>query len=223
MPLPASRAEIAALKERLGESAVMLQGSAATESALRRKAPGRRVVHLATHGFFREDLASVVRRAKTEDWEPATHRHLSRWDPMLLAGLALAGANEREGGAEDDGILTAEEASWLDLEGCDLVVLSACDTARGVAKGGEGVLGLVRGFDMAGARHVVASLWPVDDEATQLLMGRFYAAYLDEESPASPSEALRTASLWLRDEAVGRRGRRFDHPRYWAAFVAFGR
>jgi CHAT domain-containing protein len=70
---------------------------------------------------------------------------------------------------------------------------------------------------------VIASLWPVDDEATRLLMERFYALYLDEEAPKPAATALREASLWLRDEARGTDGRRFDHPRHWAAFVVYGR
>jgi CHAT domain-containing protein len=224
LPLPGTGAEVAMLEARLGEGLVTHTGSAATEAALRRSVPGRRLVHLATHGFVRTDLRSALRRRPGDDLlGAAAERQLSGWDPMLLAGLALAGANERSGGGEDDGIFSALEASYLDLDACDLVVLSACDTARGKAESGEGVLGLVRGFQMAGAKQVIASLWPVDDEATRLLMERFYALYLDDESPRPAATALREASLWLRDQARGANGRRFDHPRHWAAFVVYGR
>ena len=145
------------------------------------------------------------------------------YDPMLLAGLALAGANPREGGHGDDGILTAAEASCLDLDGVDLVVLSACQTALGKAESGEGVIGLVQGFQMAGAKRVIASLWRVDDEATRLLMAGVYERILRAENPLSPAEALREAALALRDAKDASGQARFAAPRYWAAFVATGR
>ena len=122
----------------------------------------------------------------------------------------------------DDGILTAAEASYLDLDGVDLVVLSACQTALGKAESGEGVIGLVRGFQMAGAKRVIASLWQVDDEATRLLMQHLYDGMLREEDPLSPAEALREAALKVRG-STGSRGQSFAAPRYWAAFVAYGR
>jgi CHAT domain-containing protein len=142
---------------------------------------------------------------------------------MLLSALAMAGANPRNGGGGDDGILTALEASYLDLDGVELAVLSACETARGTTPSGEGVQGLVQAIQMAGARHVMASLWRVDDTATRLLMDRFYALYLDKEHPRPPSEALRQASLWLRDwkDAAGKQP--YAAPRYWAAFVCYER
>jgi CHAT domain-containing protein len=133
---------------------------------------------------------------------------------MVLAGLALAGANRR-GEEGEDGILTALEASHLHLDGCDLVVLSACETALGTALPGEGVLGLVQGFRTAGARGVVASLWKVDDDATRLLMDRFHTARLVADPPLSPPEALRRAARALREDP------RYSAPRHWAAFVAY--
>jgi CHAT domain-containing protein len=140
---------------------------------------------------------------------------------MLLAGLALAGANARDGGGEDDGILTAAEASYLDLDGVDLVTLSACETAAGDAESGEGVLGLVAGFQLAGARDVVASLWEVEDTATRHLMARFYGLLRDPARPRTSAEALREASLWLRDARP--EGKDFRAARYWAAFVGYAR
>jgi CHAT domain-containing protein len=74
---------------------------------------------------------------------------------------------------------------------------------------------------MAGAARVVASLWDVDDEATHLLMERTYAR-LRESPDVSPAQALRDAASWLRTQA-GAGGRPFSAPRYWAAFVAYGR
>ena len=135
-------------------------------------------------------------------------RHLAvGHDPMLLSGLALAGANPRDGGGGDDGILTALEASYLDLDGVDLVTLSACETAKGTAESGEGVLGLVSAFQMAGARRVIASLWKVDDEATRRLMEGVYERILRKEDPLAPADALREAALALRSvEGPGGQG-----------------
>src|SRR5207253_11270583 len=93
--------------------------------------------------------------------------------PLLRSGLAFAGANLRRSG-EDDGILTALEASGLDLDGTELVVLSACDSGVGEASGGEGVYGLRRALVIAGAATQVMSLWQVDDEATRDLMIGYY-------------------------------------------------
>jgi CHAT domain-containing protein/Tfp pilus assembly protein PilF len=223
--LPATSAEVAGLKERLGAASAVLSGSGATEGRLRRAATGKRVLHLATHGFVRDDLMRGLRRSEEDErrWMTGgTDRHLAvGHDPMRLSGLAMAGANLRDGADGDDGILSALEASYLDLEGCDLVVLSACETARGTAESGEGVLGLVHGFQLAGARNVVGSLWKVDDDATRLLMDRFYEGCLRTEKPLSPAAALREAALWLRDAKPG--GRDYSAPRYWAAFVAYER
>jgi CHAT domain-containing protein len=225
LPLPGSKGEVAGLAKRLAPDAVLLEGAAATERALLAAAPRRRLLHLATHGFVRTDLLSALRPRKDEArWLGAgLEAQLTGYDPMVLTGLALAGANPRAGGGGDDGILTALEASYLDLDGCDLVVLSACDTAGGVSVSGEGVLGLVRGFRTAGARGVVASLWPVGDAAVPVLMDGFYARLAAEEEPLPPAEALREACRALRDsiEAAGKRP--FARPRDWAAFVAFGR
>ena len=92
-------------------------------------------------------------------------------EPGLLSGLALAGANQagrgRPASDADNGILTAEEIGAQNLDGVQLVMLSACETGLGKAAGGEGLLGLQRSFQSAGARAVVASLWKVPDEETQ--------------------------------------------------------
>jgi CHAT domain-containing protein/tetratricopeptide (TPR) repeat protein len=222
-PLPGTAAEAAAVGARLGDGTLVVVGSEATEARLRREVKGRRVLHLATHGFVREDLLRGLRIATAEAAVPGLERHLAAGhDPMLLSGLAMAGANAGDGSAGDDGVLTALEASTLDLEACDLVVLSACETARGTAEAGEGVLGLVAGFRSAGASRVIGSLWRVDDEATGLLMQRFYEGILRKEDPLSPARSLRAAALWIRTQK-GAGGRLFAAPRYWAAFIAYGK
>jgi CHAT domain-containing protein len=220
-PLPGTRAEVETIAPRFGARAVTLLGAGATEARLRDLAQGRRVLHLATHGFVREDLLRGLAQGKAAtDWLGAREeRRLAvGHDPMNLAGLALAGANPGEGGGEDDGILTALEASYLDLDGMDLVVLSACESSLGKAAAGEGVLGLVRGFRMAGAKRVVGSLWAVDDAATRELMTRFYERWAPGGGkPAlDAAEALREAQAHLRSQA------RWSHPYYWAAWVLWG-
>jgi CHAT domain-containing protein/tetratricopeptide (TPR) repeat protein len=134
-------------------------------------------------------------------------------DPLLRSGLALAGANHGKSG-DEDGILTALEAAYLDLSGTKLVVLSACDTGVGEVKNGEGVQGLRRALVLAGSESQVMSLWPVSDEATKDLMIPYYKALLQGEGR---SEGLRQVQLRML------RGREdLRHPFYWAAFIQSG-
>jgi CHAT domain-containing protein/Tfp pilus assembly protein PilF len=134
-------------------------------------------------------------------------------DPLLRSGLALAGANHGKSG-EDDGVLTALEAAYLDLSGTKLVVLSACDTGVGDVKNGEGVQGLRRALVLAGSESQVMSLWPVADEATKDLMIPYYKALREGEGR---SEGLRQVQLRM---LRGRKDR--QHPFYWAAFIQSG-
>jgi CHAT domain-containing protein len=150
--------------------------------------------HLATHGFFADPSVRSAVRADAEAFRRFGSARASAGarSPLVLSGLVLAGANRRDAGP-DRGILTAEGIVGLNLQGMDLAVLSACETGLGEVAGGEGVLGLVRAFHVAGARDVVASLWRVDDEATAALMGRFYHKLWADRLP--PLEALRQAQL----------------------------
>jgi CHAT domain-containing protein len=139
---------------------------------------------------------------------------------LLLSGLALAGANQRAsaGPEDDDGILTAEEVTSLNLEGVDWAVLSACDTGLGEIKAGEGVFGLRRAFQLAGARTVVMSLWSVDDQATRAWMRALYEGRFQRK--LATADAVHAASLTMLRE---RRAKgQSTHPFYWAAFVAAG-
>jgi CHAT domain-containing protein len=124
-------------------------------------------------------------------------------DPLLRSGLALAGVNA----SPETGTLTAAEVAALDLSGCELAVLSACQTGLGSVLNGEGVLGLQRAFNQAGARALVASLWSVNDAGTSLLMEEFYANLWTKKM--SKLEALRQAQLTvlLHPELVARRAK----------------
>jgi CHAT domain-containing protein len=202
----------------------VFRGSAATESAVK-AVHGPKILHLATHGFFLPDEppppvgndnrgatgASAALPTTTAGGfgPPATSGHEN---PLLRSGLALAGANQLESG-DEDGILTALEASGLDLEGTKLVVLSACETGVGKVTNGDGVYGLRRALVIAGAESLVMSLWQVDDEATKELMVGYYGRLATGKSRSS---ALREIQLQLlaRDK--------YKHPYYWASFLPAG-
>jgi CHAT domain-containing protein len=194
-PLSGSGAEARAIKS-LFPDAMLLTGRRATKATLEQViAP--RILHIASHGFFLDDdgPASVVAR-----------------NPLLRSGLALAGAN-LPGGAHGDGILTALEATGLDLWGTNLVTLSACDTGVGEVRNGEGVYGLRRAFMLAGAETLVMSLWPVSDAIARDTMVAYYARL---RSGLGRGDALRQAKLAVMKQPSLR------HPYYWAAFIQSG-
>ena len=142
-------------------------------------------------------------------------------NPLLRSGLVLAGANhlgeEEDIEGTEDGILTALEISGLPLWGTDLVVLSACETGVGAVRRGEGVFGLRRAFQLAGAKTVVMSLWSVSDIVTQELMVDFYRRII---SGTGKAKAMQEASLALMRARREKEGA--AHPFFWAAFVCVG-
>ncbi len=210
-PLPATADEARAILATLdGHVPVTsLTGAGATEAALREAVAGKSVVHIATHGFFVGGDAADCGEAAN---------HAGAMNPMATSGLALTGVNT--GGADGtDGLWTAEEMSDLDLDGTELVVLSACETALGQAGGSEGVLGLRRALSVAGVQTSVMSLWPVDDDPTRQLMEAMYG-HLYADDPLGAADALRQAQLDLLERARQEQGEAM--PRWWAAFVSSG-
>ncbi len=205
-PLPEAAKEIEAIAGLIEdrEPVTVLSGAEAAEEALLREAQARRLLHIATHGFF---LDSCGGNAK---------------NPLLHSGLVLAGANHAGPPAGDpgasDGILTAEEIATADLRGVDLAVLSACDTGRGDVTVGEGTFGLRRALEIAGVRSVVMSLWPVPDRQARRWMVEFYRAHVLDGSAAR--EAARRASLTLLEDL--REKRLPPHPYMWTGFVVAG-
>jgi CHAT domain-containing protein len=197
-----------------------LVGREAGERAFKAAAAHHRVLHLATHGFFLDGscLPDAVASSTRGVGGLASARPIE--NPLRVSGLALAGANRRAQtrAGEEDGILTAEEVAMLDLQGVEWAVLSACDTGVGEIKAGEGVFGLRRAFQVAGARTVIMSLWSVEDQATRAWMRALYEGRFQRK--LSTADAVHQASLaMLRD----RRARGLStHPFYWAAFVAAG-
>jgi len=195
----------------------LLEGSQATKAALLGQAPNAGILHLATHAYFAGEECTpagmVSEQRKFESLrveDPAFLGH----SPLLLSGIALAGANERE---KADGILTALEVTALDLRGTDLVVLSACDTGLGTAARSQEVLGLRWAFAYAGTKNLVTSLWSVPDAETATLMTHFYTALWGKGM--SVADALRTAQLEMLRAA---RARGDSAPHAWGAFVASG-
>ena len=205
------------------ESSELLQmmGADASPEAFVQLAPGKRVLHVATHGFFLEgSCQSAVQlgldsRKRDNSFLPVTAEN-----PLLLSGLAFAGANRRGSAKPDetDGILTAEEIAGINLEGVDWAVLSACDTGVGEIKVGEGVFGLQRAFQVAGAKTVIMSLWPVEDETTRQWMGTLYREHF--LSGMDTGESVRAASLQILRQR--RAKHQSTHPFYWGAFIAVG-
>jgi len=195
-------------------------GAEATATSFADAVTGKRVVHLATHGFFagpecRSGLAGGQRLGQFGGDLGVG------FNPMSLSGVVLAGVNLPHDALDpEDGILTAEEVAALDLRGTELVVLSACDTGAGELSSGEGVLGLRRAFSAAGAETMVMSLWAIPDEATRALMDDFYSAYLHKRKPKSAGESLRAAQL----EMLRTRRAKFGEarPQDWAAFIVSG-
>jgi MYXO-CTERM domain-containing protein len=206
-PLPGTIREGRAISSVLG-SASLLTGATATEHAIKSvSAPS--ILHIATHGFFLPDQTATGTAQSAFGAAPIEgplERHL------LRSGIALSGANARRRG-EDDGVLTALEASALDLYGTKLIVLSACETGVGEVTSGEGVFGLRRALVMAGAETQVMSLWHVDDDATAALM---VAYYNELRRGGERSEALRHVQGALLEK------RRTRHPYYWASFIVSG-
>ena len=215
-PLPSALAEIEDVRASWPSADVaVLSGGNADEASFKRLAPGRSVIHIATHGFFAADRpdgsASQLRDLGPDAvWE----------NPLLLSGLAFAGANRIDQSLPDDGddgILTAEEIASLDLRGVESVVLSSCQSGVGPTQTGEGVLGLQRAFEIAGARTLVVSLWPVGDHETREWIRGLYAA---RTSGLSTAAAVRRASLDILERR--RRAGVTTHPFSWGAFIAAG-
>ncbi len=196
--LPGTRREvelIEGLATSAGYTVSPLTGAEASESNVKKmKDPG--VLHIATHGAFDQH---------------------SRADSYLRAKLILAGAADPQPlsitdyGRFEDGLLTAYEVLQLELTQTGLVVLSACETGLGEVQSGEGVWGLQRAFQLAGARSVLGSLWKISDEATVTFMENFYKSYFAGEGLGhayrNAMEAARQAN---------------DHPYFWGAFILSG-
>jgi CHAT domain-containing protein len=219
--LPATKKE--------GEQIAMILGvepmveATALEGRLK-KCRSPSILHVATHGFFFKNQERNPVLAKHEltdalclenDSQGRLNQRMAE-NPLLRSGLALAGANtwlkkEPLPPEAEDGLLTAEDITGMDLLSTELVTLSACETGLGDIQNGEGVFGIRRAFAIAGAKTLVMSLWKVPDDQTQELMVDFYNRLLTGESRV---EALRQAQLAMK--------KKHHDPWYWGAFICQG-
>jgi CHAT domain-containing protein len=189
-PLPDSETEVSALKSIWGSSSRVLIGGSARKSVFRLEAPKYNIIHFATHGIL-DDVSPMYSR------------------------LVMARA---ENDPTDDGLLEAREIMRLDLH-ADLVVLSACQTARGRFGAGEGMVGMSWAFFVAGVPTMVASQWKVNSGSTAKLMIDFHKRLRDESSAQSQTTAmaLQQAALSVMKDP------RYRHPYFWAGFVVMGK
>ena len=186
-PLPGTRKEVEGITGLYGSTAMVYLGAEATEERARSLDKDVRYVHFATHGLLNERFP-------------------------LDSALALT-IPEKVGEEQENGLLQAWEIFQQLRIDADLVTLSACETGLGKEMGGEGLVGLTRAFQYAGARSILASLWSVSDESTADLMRRFYT-YL--KAGKTKDEALRAAQVDLIH------GTSASHPFHWAAFQLVG-
>lgn len=209
--LTASADEVRAIAEMYrtrGNAVVLLDGQGVDRARFSSAIANSRIAHVATHGVLgtpgRPGLADSGFASRGVGL-PDRDRAIRELSPLSMCGLALSNANRL--GA--DGIVRGIELAALNAGDCELVVLSACDTRAGVARPGLAVASLERAMHMAGARQVLASLWPVDDASGQELMVAFHRAMVERDLP--PAEALWTAKRTLRERRLPTRA--------WAGWV----
>ena len=209
--LPGTKTEVENINKILKSSGYrvteFIQKNASEANLKSAKKPS--VLHIATHGYFLQD----VEKAR---WPIGVNSENANDNVLLRSGLMLSGASEADKltsslDSNNNGILTSYEAMNLDLRGTNLVVLSACETGLGEIKAGEGVYGLQRAFLMAGADALIMSLWKVDDAATQQLMTNFYTNWI---KIGDKHKAFKQAQLQLMTK--------YKEPYYWGAFLMIG-
>ncbi|WP_395744779.1 CHAT domain-containing protein [Prosthecobacter sp.] len=227
--LPGTAAEAKAIAPALGAyagaEAGLLTGDKALEDIFK-TIQHPRVLMMSTHGFYFPASQTAQANVILDLGGPATATKGSGEadNPLLRCGLLLAGCNLRGKGAAsswsvlDDGVLSGLEILGVDLEGCELVVLSACETGLGKTEAGEGVAGLRQAFQLAGARGVMDTLWAIPDDETTQLMQQFFQG-LARKLP--PSAALREAQRQI--IASRRQTAGAAHPFFWGAFGFTGR
>ncbi|MGH9548046.1 MAG: CHAT domain-containing protein, partial [Terriglobales bacterium] len=211
--------ELQSLAGANGIKAVVMTKLQPAKEPVLEEIPQSSIVHFATHGFFEETGRALAQTGQgtsralpsssTEGMALAAARN-----PLIRSGILLAPAKDDING---EAKLTAEELVGVDMRNCSLVTLSACDTGRGEEVTGQGVIGLRSAIMAAGAKSVLMSLWPVDDDATRALMRNLYTNLWQKKM--NKAEALKQAQIAVRDDA--------DHPKwrqpaYWAGWTLVG-
>lgn len=210
--LPGTRIEVESIGKLLSQQGwhtEVLTERKANEHALK-NVERPTVLHLATHGFFLQSGTTKGPATQDVPVHPLFHTGL------LLAGAGTSKEPKQEGvfiaqAGHEDGWFSAYEAALLNLKDTELVVLSACETGRGIQRNSEGLYGFQRAFLEAGAKCLLSSLWKVDDAATQEMMQLFYQFWLKGKSKRG---AFRAAQQALR--------KHYPAPYYWGAFVMVG-
>ena len=207
-PLPGTKIEIESIEQLLINNHIhtsIYEGEEANEKEIKQLL-NPYILHIATHGFFNSPTSD--KRA------PFGMEERNSSNLLEGSGLLLAGAQNTINGEfleGENGILTAHEAMNIALDHTELVVLSACETGLGNIQNGEGVYGLQRSFQVAGAKSVIMSLWTVDDSATQEMMTNFYTFWL---SGKEKHVAFKLAQMEVREH--------HPHPYYWGSFIMVG-
>jgi CHAT domain-containing protein/Tfp pilus assembly protein PilF len=191
-PLPEAAAQVRAIGRLYGPVlSKVLTDSAAREELIKETSARYRILHLATHGIL-NDVSPMY-----------SHIMLS----------------QTPGKPDEDGLLEAWEMMKLDLY-ADLVVLAACETARGRVGAGEGVIGMSWALFVAGCPRTVVSQWKVEASSTTALMvefhKRFKTKYEGTRPAVSTAEAMRQAALKVKQNPE------YTHPFYWGGFVVVG-
>jgi CHAT domain-containing protein/tetratricopeptide (TPR) repeat protein len=188
LPLPEAERQVKALQQIYGskDSSIYI-GTEAKEDRLKQEASNYKILHLATHGILNDA------------------------NPMYSC-LVLS---QLQNNSSDDGLLEAWEIMKMDLN-ADLVILSACDTARGKVGAGEGMIGLAWSLFVAGCPTTVVSQWKVETESNTEFMIAFHKNLTSAKGQTSKAEALRQAALKLM------KNKKYSHPFYWAPFVIIG-
>ncbi len=219
-PLPGALREVQAIAgnwDQAGpDSVTVLTGIEATEENFIANSRGKRIIHIATHGFFMDsecyDKTYLVRKSRLEN--------AIIENPLLFSGLLLAGANNRDAVPSSfparDGVMTANDVTALDLNGVSIVVLSACETGLGKVINSEGVYGLRRAFMEAGAQSVVSTLWPIVDDRAFAVLSNLYS-----HKEGSVAGKLQEAQVEMIKS--NREQDKSNHPFFWGAFFVYGR
>ncbi len=216
--LPGTAAEAEAVAEQMQQlfqdkPQLFAEDKATTSAFLALKRP--RALVLATHGFFLPDQEISAEERERLARDPNAKLRQRIEDPLLRSGLLLAGCNKAS--SSDTGVLTAKEVLSADLRGCEMVVLSACETGLGDVHIGEGVAGLRQAFQLAGAQSVLASLWKVPDDETALLMVTIMSGLGKGQDRAEALAGAQRKRIAARRDKFGA-----AHPYFWAAFSLTG-
>jgi len=255
-PIPYTKVEADAIDRVFTGSKTKKYGLEAKKNTLS-KIGSPNIIHISTHGFAREKQELPEYKLKMSLQGDLPHNRAN--DPLIRCGLAFSGANtflksdrKEQLGDYDDGILTAKDVLSLDLPETDLLVLSACQTALGEVRNGEGIQGMRRAFGLAGVRTMICTLWSVSDASSAILMEEFYKRLFknkDMNKLRALAEAKKHVKTMTNSELIKylinnditdevkkkefediysnstdawKKERPYEHPYFWAGYILQG-